>query len=275
MASIRDLLRVEGAVSLTDIATDATPADPGGKKDAAKDAEKIREEIEDLQERLWAEHVVHDSRRRVLLVLQGMDSSGKGGVVKGAFSGANPRWLRITGFGAPTEEELEHHFLWRIRRALPLPGEIGVFDRSHYEDIVAVRAKGIAPEEVWRPRFEEINAFEQSLAADGCTVIKVFLHISREYQLERQERRLDRPDKLWKFDAGDLEDRRRWPQFMEAYEETLERCPGWYVVPADRKWYRIWAVSQIVLETLRDLNLEYPARPDLDIPALKRELEES
>jgi PPK2 family polyphosphate:nucleotide phosphotransferase len=272
MASIRDRLRVEGAVSLARIDTTATPGDPGGKEAAKEAGAKITEEISDLQERLWAQHAVNDSRQRVLFVLQGMDASGKGGVVSGVFAGANPRWLRITGFGKPTPEELAHHFLWRIRRALPLAGEIGVFDRSHYEDVVAVRARKVFGEEVWRPRFDEINAFEQSLADEGCTVVKVFLHISREYQLERQLRRLERPDKRWKFNEGDLEDRKAWPAFEQAYEEVLERCPGWHVVPADHKWYRIWAVSEIVRETLRDLELEYPERSDLDIAELKRKL---
>src|SRR4051794_37619419 len=192
MKDLRDRLRVKGAVNLDEIDTAATPGDPGGSDGAAKAAEEIDAEVEDLQERLWAEHEVNDSRRRILLVLQGMDSAGKGGAVKGAFAGANPRWVKIIGFTAPTEEELEHHFLWRIRRALPAPGEIGVFDRSHYEDVVAVRVRNLVPETIWRPRYDEINAFERQLEDDGCVVVKIFLHISREYQLERQIRRLDR-----------------------------------------------------------------------------------
>ena len=272
---IRDLLRVEGPVDLGAIDTNATPGDPGGKDAAKASLEEAVDEIADLQERLWAQHVVHDARQRVLVVLQGMDCSGKGGAVKGSFAGANPRWLQITGFGAPTPEEREHHFLWRIRKVLPDPGTIGVFDRSHYEDIVAVRARDLAPREVWEPRHDEINAFEQQLADDGCTVVKIFLHISPEYQLERQLRRLERDDKRWKFDPGDIEDRKRWPRYQEAYEEVFARCPGWHVVPADNKWYRVWAVAQIVRETLRDLGLEFPTRPELDVADLTRQLKEA
>jgi PPK2 family polyphosphate:nucleotide phosphotransferase len=274
MADIRDRLRVEGPVSLAQIDTERTPGDPG--EEAAKAARPtIADEIDELQKKMWAQKVVNGSRKRILIVLQGMDCSGKGGVVNNVFSGSNPRWLNIKGFAAPTEEELQHHFLWRIKRALPQPGEIGIFDRSHYEDVVAVRARNILPEEVWRPRYEEINAFEKSLEEDDCKIIKIFLHISRDYQLERQYRRLDNPDKHWKFDAGDIEDRKVWSAFHAAYEEAFERCPTWYVVPSDHKWYRIWAVSQILLETWREMDLHYPARPDLDVPKLKRELREA
>ena len=188
----------------------------------------------------------------------------------------NPKWLHVKGFEAPTKEELRHHFLWRIRREVPPPGIVGVFDRSHYEDVLVVRVRGLAPEDEWRPRFEEINAFEHQLADEGTTIVKVFLHISREYQRERQLRRLERVDKRWKFDEHDLEDRELWDGYREAYEEVLERCntpwAPWFVVPADRKWYRMWAVSQLALETLRGMDLHYPERPDLDVPALEARL---
>ncbi len=268
-----------GPVDLSAMDTRATPGDPGGKQDATEAREEIGRELADLQERLFAEAQVEDTRRRVLLVLQGMDASGKDGVIKRGLGGMNAKWLDITGFGAPTEEERSHDFLWRIRRALPGPGRIGVFARSHYEDVLVVRARELMPESEWRPRYAEINAFEAALAADGCTVIKVFLHISPEYQLERQLRRLDRRDKRWKFDESDLDDRERWPAFQAAYEEALERCntpdAPWHVVPADRKWYRMWAVSQIVLETLRELDPQWPARPELDLPALRKRLQAS
>ena len=275
--SLRELLRVPpGPVDLESVDTRGTPGSHGGKAAATASREEVGCELADLQERLWAQAEVEDSPRRVLLVLQGMDTSGKDGVIKRGLAGMNPMWLRIRGFGAPTEEEAAHHFLWRIRRALPEPGEIGVFDRSHYEDVLAVRARELAPEAVWRPRFDEIDAFERTLADDGYTIVKVFLHISRDYQLERQLRRLDRPDKRWKFDEGDIEDRKLWPTFQIAYEEVLERCntpdAPWFVVPADRKWYRMWAVSQLLLETLRELDPQFPKRRDLDIPALKERL---
>ena len=266
-----------GPVDLGTIDTAATPDAPAGGKEAAQaDAERIADALADLQERLVAEAIVTGSRRRVLVVLQGMDASGKDGAIRRGMAGMNPKWMDITGFGAPTEEELAHDFLWRIRRALPEPGHIGVFDRSHYEDVVAVRVRGLAPEEVWRARFEEINAFERELADDGCTIIKVFLHISREYQLDRQLRRLDRVDKRWKFAESDLEDRERWPQYQTAYSEAIERCntaaAPWFVVPGDHKWYRVWAVSQLLLETLQDLDPQYPPRPELDLPALRERL---
>jgi PPK2 family polyphosphate:nucleotide phosphotransferase len=269
-----------GSVSLRKIDTTATPGAPKqGKTGAIEARSTIGDELADLQERLMAEALVGGSKRRVLVVLQGMDCSGKDGVVKRGFGGMNPKWLRITGFGKPTEEELAHHFLWRIRRALPEPGQIGVFDRSHYEDVIAVRARKIVGEDVWRPRFAEINAFERKLAEDGCTIVKVFLHISSEYQLDRQLRRLDRVDKRWKFDEADLEDRKLWPQYQAAYEEAIGLCntpaAPWFVVPGDHKWYRGWAVSQLLLETLRELDPQFPARKELDIPKLKRKLKKS
>jgi PPK2 family polyphosphate:nucleotide phosphotransferase len=269
-----------GPVDLSAIDTRATPAAPKGGKEAARDhRHAVGDVLADFQERLVAEAMVEGSRRRVLLVLQGMDTSGKDGVIKRGLGGMNAKWLDITGFGPPTDEERRRHFLWRIRRALPGPGRIGVFDRSHYEDVVAVRARELEPESAWRARYEEINAFERALAADGCTLVKVFLHISRDYQLDRQLRRLDRPDKRWKFAESDISDRERWPAFQAAYEEAIERCNTeagpWYVVPADRKWYRMWAVSQLLLETLRDLDPQFPAREDLDLPGLRKRLQES
>jgi PPK2 family polyphosphate:nucleotide phosphotransferase len=268
-----------GPVDLSALDTRATLGDPGGKQKATTAREEIGRELADLQERLMAEAEVDGSRRRVLLVLQGMDASGKDGVIKRALGGMNPSWLQVAAFGPPTEEERANHFLWRVRRQLPEPGQVGVFDRSHYEDVIVTRARELIPESEWRPRYDEINAFERELADDGCTIVKVFLHISPEYQLDRQLRRLDRVDKRWKFSESDLDDRERWPEFQAAYEEALERCNTaagpWFVVPADRKWYRMWAVSQLLLETLRELDPQWPERRDLDIHALRRRLESS
>ena len=279
MTSLRELLAVKpGPVDLTAIDTRATPgADSREEVEASREA--IGSELGDLQERLHAQSTADHERSRLLVVLQGMDTSGKDGAIKKGLRGTNPKWLHVASFGKPTEEELAHHFLWRIRKRVPPPGIIGVFDRSHYEDVLVVRVRGLAPEDVWRPRYDEINAFERELADDGVTIVKVFLHISRDYQKERQLRRLERPDKRWKFDAGDLDDRDRWNEFRAAYEDVLERCATplapWFVVPADRKWYRTWAVSQLVLETLRELDPQYPPREDLDIEALKARLEAS
>jgi PPK2 family polyphosphate:nucleotide phosphotransferase len=275
MPSLRELLAVApGPVDLSSIDTRATPGAKSRKK-VDQSRVEIGRELGDLQERLWAQST-QGERRRLLVVLQGMDTSGKDGAIKRGLRGTNPKWLHVASFGKPTDEELAHHFLWRIRKQLPAQGMIGVFDRSHYEDVLVVRVRNLVPEDVWRQRYEEINAFEQQLVTDGMTVVKVFLHISRDYQEERQLRRLERPDKRWKFNAADLDDRERWDDFQQAYEEALERCSAplapWYVVPADRKWYRTWAVSRLVLETLREMDPQYPPRDDLDIDALKARL---
>jgi PPK2 family polyphosphate:nucleotide phosphotransferase len=278
MTSLRKRLAVAGPVDLARIDTRATPGAKSRKKVDAARAD-IGSELGDLQERLWAQSTADHERSRLLLVLQGMDTSGKDGAIKKGLRGMNPKWMHVASFGKPTKEELAHHFLWRIRKQVPEPGLIGVFDRSHYEDVLVVRVRNLAPEDVWRPRYEEINAFERQLTEDGVTIVKVFLHISREYQKERQLRRLERVDKRWKFNAGDLDDRDLWDEYQAAYAEALERCSTdvapWHVVPADRKWYRTWAVSRLVLETLREMDPQYPPRDDLDIPALRARLEAS
>jgi PPK2 family polyphosphate:nucleotide phosphotransferase len=275
--SLRQTLGVPpGPVDLRAIDTTATPGAPGDKDETSAAHAAAADDLATLQEQLYAAAQVEDSPRRLLLVLQGMDTSGKDGAIKRGLAGMNPSWMHIKGFSAPTEEELRHDFLWRVRKEVPPPGVVGVFSRSHYEDVVAVRVRGIAPEEVWRPRFDAINAFEAELAADGVAIVKVFLHISPDYQRERQLRRLDRDDKRWKFDPGDLDDRDRWDDYMAAYGEAIERCntPGapWFVVPGDRKWYRNWAVAELVRETLGDLGLRWPLREDLDVDALRARL---
>lgn len=280
MASLRSKLRVApGTVDLGEIDTDATPGAPGDEDATAKAQEKVTDTLAEQQEQLYAEKEAEDSRRRVLLVLQGMDASGKDGVVKNGLGGVNPSWMDVTGFGVPTEEEREHHYLWRIRNALPGPGRIGIFARSHYEDIVAVGIHELAPEDVWRARFDEINEFEHELADDDVTIIKVFLHISREYQLGRQLRRLDRIDKRWKFNESDIDDRERWPAFQALWSEVLGRCntdaAPWYVVPADHKPYREWAVARLVTDTMGDMDLHWPTRPELNLAALRERLEDS
>jgi PPK2 family polyphosphate:nucleotide phosphotransferase len=191
-----------------------------------------------------------------------MDTSGKGGTVKHVVAGLNPAGLRVRSFGTPTEDERRHHFLWRIRRALPQPGEIGVFDRSHYEDVLIVRVHDLVPPEAWGRRYAEINRFERALAAEGTTLVKVFLHIGYDEQRARLLARLDRPDKRWKFSPSDIEERALWPAYQQAYEAVLERCSTpaapWYVVPADHKWYRNWAISRLLLEHLEELRPEFP-----------------
>ncbi|MFF2197933.1 PPK2 family polyphosphate kinase [Streptomyces sp. NPDC058157] len=275
---LRELLRVGGGgagrVGLGAYDSSALPAGPSDKAAGQAAAAALAEPLAGLQERLYAAATGGD-RRRLLLVLQGMDTSGKGGTVKHVAGPLNPAGCRVTSFKAPTAEEREHPFLWRVERALPRPGEIGIFDRSHYEDVLIARVRALVPPEVVERRYEEINAFERALVEDGVTVVKVFLHIGFEEQRERLLRRLDRPDKHWKFDPGDIEERRLWPAYQEAYERVLERCSTaeapWYVVPADRKWYRNWAVGRLLLEHLEELDPRYPAAA-FDVEACRARL---
>ncbi|TDC33253.1 hypothetical protein E1211_19440 [Micromonospora sp. 15K316] len=200
--------------------------------------------------------------RRVLLVLQAMDCGGKDGVIKRVAGAMNPLGLHIRSFGPPTPEELRHDFLWRIRRALPAPGYLGVFNRSHYEDVLAARVEALVPEATWRARYDEINAFERELTEGGVILVKVMLHISYAEQGERLLDRLDQPRKHWKYSPADVDARSRWSDYQAAYAEALSRCgteaAPWFVVPADRKWYRDWAVAHLLRETFDTLHLGYP-----------------
>jgi PPK2 family polyphosphate:nucleotide phosphotransferase len=250
-----------------------TRSTPGVTDRETTEAEmpELADRLDDLQERLWVERT-----RSLLVVLQGMDTSGKGGTVRHVFSAMNPSGVEVTSFKKPTEEELAHHFLWRIERKLPVPGEVMVFDRSHYEDVLVVRVRSLVPEEVWRPRYDEINAFEERVADAGTTIVKCMLHISYDEQRERLLARLDDPDKHWKFNEGDLEERRLWLDYQSAYEEAIRECSTdvapWYVVPADRKWYRNWAISKLLVETLERMDPQLP-RPELDVEALRERLQ--
>ena len=269
-ASLRDALRVpSGPVSPAGFGPAAQPLAP-------KSAEMQHDlaEMADLQERLWAEST-GGGQRRVLLVLQGMDTAGKGGVVTHAVGVFGPIGVEYTAFKKPTEEELAHDFLWRIRKRLPRPGMIGVFDRSHYEDVLVARVHSLVPQEEIETRYDAINAFEQELVDGGTTVLKVFLHVSYDKQRERLLRRLARPDKHWKFNPGDIDERARWDEYQAAYAAVLERCSTeaapWYVVPADHKTYRNWAVAELLRETLAELDPRYP-QPDLDVEQLRARL---
>ncbi|MFD9567946.1 PPK2 family polyphosphate kinase [Streptomyces sp. NPDC059994] len=273
---LRRLLRVpEGKrVDLSSCPADATPAGPKDKAEGLAATARMGDELAGLQERLYAASTAGD-RRRVLLVLQGMDTSGKGGTVKHVIGLFNPSGCRIKAFKAPTREELNHPFLWRVTRALPQPGEIGIFDRSHYEDVLIARVRELVPRRRLGRRYGQISRFEQSLVEDGVSVIKIFLHISYEQQRRRLLERLDNPDKHWKFNPGDIDERALWPAYQEAYETALERCSTdaapWYLVPADRKWYRNWAVSRLLLEHLRELDPQYP-KGDFDVEECRRRL---
>jgi PPK2 family polyphosphate:nucleotide phosphotransferase len=273
--SLREALRTPAApVRLADLDPRATPLAPGAKERTRDVMVAEGERIAELQERLYAEGMT-GGPRRVLLVLQGMDTSGKGGVVRHVVSAVQPQGVRYTAFKKPTAEELRHSFLWRIRRALPEPGLVGVFDRSHYEDVLIGRVRELAPPEVIERRYGEIVRFENQLAQDDVTIIKCFLHISPWEQKERLLARLDDSAKRWKFNPGDIDERELWPAYQRAYELVLERTDSdaapWYVVPADRKWYRNWAVGTLLLETLTDLDPRLP-EPSYDVAAQRDRL---
>ncbi|MFD5411159.1 PPK2 family polyphosphate kinase [Streptomyces nojiriensis] len=273
---LRELLRVTPGErpDLGRLDPSATPGGPAGKAAGVAATALLAQPLGSLQERLYAASTAGD-RRRVLLVLQGMDTSGKGGTLKHVIGLFNPSGCRIKAFKSPTEEELGHPFLWRIKQELPRPGEIGIFDRSHYEDVLIARVRELVPRNRVRARYAQINRFEQALADDGVTVVKVFLHIGHEEQRARLLERLDNPDKHWKFNVGDIEERTAWPAYQEAYEVALERCSTdaapWYVVPADRKWYRNWAISTLLREHLEELDPQYP-KGDFDVEECRRRL---
>jgi PPK2 family polyphosphate:nucleotide phosphotransferase len=261
--SVRNALRVPAGASGIPLEPDARPVGPDSKSTAAQELASTGERLAALQEALFAE-----GGRSVLLILQGMDTSGKGGTIKHVCGQVNPQGLRIASFKKPTPAERRHHFLWRISRQLPGPGLIGVFDRSHYEDVLVARVDEIVPPSVWEGRYDEINKFEAELTASGTTLVKCFLHISADEQRERLIARLKNPAKHWKYNPADLDARARWDDYQLAYADALTRCSTpaapWYVVPANRKWYRNWAVGQLLLETLQDLDPQLPPA-DFDV----------
>jgi PPK2 family polyphosphate:nucleotide phosphotransferase len=218
----------------------------------------LNEELEELQELLYAEH-----KHQVLIVLQAMDTGGKDGTIRHVFEGVNPQGVRVAGFKKPTPEELDHDYLWRVHRQTPGKGEIVIFNRSHYEDVLVVRVHNLAPQKVWSERYNHINDFERILADEGTTILKFFLHIDLDEQSERLQARLDRPNKRWKFNPGDLEERKLWSEYVSAYEDAISKTSTdwapWYIVPANRKWYRNLVVGTVIIETLKGLDMRYPA----------------
>jgi PPK2 family polyphosphate:nucleotide phosphotransferase len=265
---LRDRLRVPAGVDfdLSSVDPGSTPGLSDSKKhDKAWGRERLKEIGADLatfQEQLYASAKVGGSQERVLLVLQAMDCGGKDGTTRQVAGTMNPQGLSIIGFGPPTAEELAHDFLWRIGRAVPAAGQIGVFNRSHYEDVLVVRVHDLVPPEIWEARYDRINEFEASLVATGVTMIKVMLHISKDEQAKRLGERLADPTKYWKYNPGDLGERARWDDYRAAYNAALSRCSTdvapWYVVPANKKWYRDWAVATILYDTLAEMGLGYP-----------------
>jgi PPK2 family polyphosphate:nucleotide phosphotransferase len=265
----RTAFRVPEQLDLAAVDPRGRPVGPRDKDDAAEAMVELADRLDDLQEALFAE-AAGAGRRSLLLVLQGMDTSGKGGVIRHVAGLVNPQGLQIASFKRPTPEELAHDFLWRIRKQLPVPGRIGVFDRSHYEDVLVVRVDGLVPEPVWRERYRTIRDFEAELSAQGTTVVKCMLHISPKEQAERLLARLDEEDKLWKYNPGDLDARAKWPAYQQAYTDALRDTDTdvapWYVIPADRKWYRDWAIASILVETLQEMDPRYPVT-DVDVDA--------
>src|SRR3954471_18963298 len=236
-------------VDLSEIDPGSTPGFKGKRKDGDARLLELNDRLEVLQESLWAEH-----RHKVLVVLQGMDTSGKDGTISHVFEGIDPLGVRVAAFKAPTPEELGHDFLWRVHAKVPGQGEMVIFNRSHYEDVLVARVMELVPPEVWRQRYDQINDFERLLSQTGTVILKFFLYISKDEQKERLQARLDDPQKRWKFRIGDLDDRGRWDDFMDAYSQAIaatstEHAP-WYVVPADKKWRRDIVVAHIVLDTL-------------------------
>ncbi|MEO6628438.1 MAG: polyphosphate kinase 2 family protein [Aquihabitans sp.] len=234
-----------------------TSGAPGDKAATTAAVESLIEELAELQNRFWAER-----RRSLLVVLQAMDAGGKDGTIRKVFTGVNPQGVKVASFKAPSPSELDHDFLWRIHREVPGKGEIGIFNRSHYEDVLIARVNDLVPRKVWKKRYGLIRDFEKNLTAGGTTVVKIFLHISKDEQAERFKERLEQPEKRWKFSSADLEVREKWDQYQVAYADaigqTSTRSSPWYVVPADKKYFRNWAVLQILLATFRDLDPNYP-----------------
>lgn len=246
-------------IPLTDDAA-GPPAGAPSKDDALKQVDELTKRIDQLQEALYAE-----GKRALLVVLQGRDTAGKDGAIRKVFGPLNPQGLIVTSFKAPTTVELAHDYLWRVHQALPPNGAVGIFNRSHYEDVLVVRVHELVPESVWRPRYEQINLFERILTENGVTILKFLLHISRKEQLERLRARLDDPAKYWKFSEGDLVERDKWDAYTAAYEEALARtstpAAPWWVIPADKKYLRDLLVAQVVAETLERMDPKYPGPP--------------
>ncbi|WP_193072568.1 MULTISPECIES: PPK2 family polyphosphate kinase [unclassified Brevibacterium] len=272
------LLRACEGFRLDDVDPRSTPGYEGNKKSGRKDLKACIPELDDLQERLFAAHHEEESGPAVLLVLQAMDTAGKGGIVRHVVGSVDPQGVELAAFKAPTKEELSHDFLWRIRSRVPGPGMIGVFDRSHYEDVLIGKVRELADDEEIERRYAAINDFEAELAEAGVRIIKVMLHISPDEQKDRLMERLDRPDKYWKYNPGDVDERLLWPDYMKAYQAVFERtsteAAPWYVVPADRKWYARLAIQRLLLNALRSIDPQWPAA-DFEIEVERERLAES
>lgn len=256
-------------VDLSEWDPDDTREFSESKGDGKDRLDELTDELEILQELLFAEH-----KQKLLIILQGMDTSGKDGVISHVFEGVNPQGVRVASFKVPTAEELDHDYLWRVHKQVPGKGEITIFNRSHYEDVLVVRVHSLVPEAVWSKRYDQINEFERMLAESGTTILKFFLNIDKDEQKERLEARLAEPEKRWKFRTGDLKERELWADYTKAYEDVLEKTSTewapWYIVPANRKWYRNLVIATVLVETLQGLKMEYP-QPEEDLDKIEIE----
>jgi PPK2 family polyphosphate:nucleotide phosphotransferase len=239
---------------------------PGNKSETEPELLRLNGELETLQELLYAEH-----QHKILIVLQGTDTSGKDGTIRHVFNGVNPQGVRVASFKVPTPIELDHDYLWRIHKQVPGKGMMTIFNRSHYEDVLVVRVHALVPEEIWSRRYEHINNFEKILVDEGTTILKFFLHIDMDEQKSRLQSRLDDPSKHWKFNISDLKERKRWQDYQHAYEDMLTKTSTewapWYVIPANRKWYRNYLIASILVDTLKNLNMEFPP-PEQDLSGI-------
>jgi PPK2 family polyphosphate:nucleotide phosphotransferase len=265
---VADLLKVGEGFVLADVDTRATPGYGEDKDQAAEDLAAGAAELDEYQERLYARSRVDATDAAVLLVLQAMDSAGKGGIIRHVVGSVDPQGVDLAAFKKPTPEELEHDFLWRVEKRLPESGMIGVFDRSHYEDVLIGRVRSLAPLDEIERRYDAINEFEKRIADSGTRIVKVMLHISHDEQRDRLMERLERPDKHWKYNPGDVDERALWPKYMAAYQTVFERTSTdhapWYVVPADRKWYARLAVQHLLIDALEGMDLDWP-KADYDV----------
>ena len=252
---------VKGKIKLKDYDPNDSRLFDGNKKDSKEALLKLNTELATLQEQLYAE-----GKHRLLIVLQAMDTGGKDGVIRAVFEGVNPQGVKVASFKVPTPVELSHDYLWRVHQQTPGKGEMVIFNRSHYEDVLVVRVHQLVPEEVWSRRYQHIREFERLLADEGTTVLKFYLHIDLQEQAQRFLARVEDPTKQWKFNPGDLDERDRWEEYMKAYEDMLNQTSTdwapWYIIPANKKWYRNWLISKIVIKTLKDLDMRYPAAPE-------------
>lgn len=273
---VTEALKADG-LRIAELATSSTPGFTGDKQLAQELLIQRGRALSVLQEKLYANGRSGD-KRSVLLVLQGMDTAGKGGIVRHVIGSVDPQGVDHAAFGVPTEEERRHHYLWRIRKELPRGGQLGVFDRSHYEDVLVVRVHELVPRAEWEPRYDEINEFERELMREDITLVKVAMFVSLDEQKKRLRQRLERQDKYWKFNPSDIDERAYWPAYLDAYQAMLDRTSTadapWYVLPADHKWYARLAVTELLIDALEKLNLDWPPA-NFDVAEQLRRLDES